>query len=372
MGKRTREAEAPRRNTLGQADKNHTLNLMVAGASGQGKSTFVNNLLFEFGGDKFDIGGKRTEREDWLNNPSTFKYTTDKKRVNGSGKGCYETVTYTVQDTPGYGDGFNVEEQVFDIVNHVIQQQYDFYDQRQRRVPDDNVDDTRIDACLYFINPHRFQDIDLHFLTALAKAVSIIPIIAKADSMTRDELHEYKQHVWDKIKDKGIQDKDTALFDNMTQTEELFATHGFEMLKGELKLEHMTFEGKSCTETDASTVTDASDKGARLSPFAVICHKEKNTATGKYWPKREYPWGIAESFKPAHCDFFFLKKLLLEAGFGNLRKRTHMLWQLYRQKLESQYFWTKAYQSISNALWQPARTTQNIPYDQPPAKRRRL
>jgi len=348
----------PQAAKVSDADQHYKLNLMVAGASGQGKSTFINNLLFEFQGRSVDIGGKPTSRKEWLVDPLKFRYETDIQQCNVGGPG-YETVSYTVQDTPGYGDGFNVEAQIFDIVNYVIGCQYNYYQQRQNFVPDNEIEDKRIDACLFFINPHRFQEIDLSFLKELSKVANIIPVIAKADSMLRTELHEYKTLIWDQIRDEG----GNELYQSMLATEELFQTNGWSQLGKKLQGKHLTRNKKPCSSVQ--------EKGGKLTPFAVICHKDKNPRM-PYAPKRVYPWGAAESFNCDHCDFFFLKTLLLEASFGNLKARTKTMYQRYVQRMKQRWLLKKASDYICNMFLQPICDTANIPYDKPPAKRRKV
>ena len=47
--------------------------------------------------------------------------------------------------------------------------------------------DTRIHCCLYFIAPHRMKRIDVEFITTLSEYVVVVPVIAKADTMTQSE-----------------------------------------------------------------------------------------------------------------------------------------------------------------------------------------
>jgi septin family protein len=57
--------------------------------------------------------------------------------------------------------------------------------------------DTRIHCCLYFINPtgHSLRPIDLIVMKKLSEVVNVVPVIAKADSLTLEERESFKEKV---------------------------------------------------------------------------------------------------------------------------------------------------------------------------------
>ena len=59
------------------------------------------------------------------------------------------------------------------------------------------IQDTRIHCCLYFINPtgHSLRPIDVIVMKKLSEVVNVVPVIAKADSLTLDERESFKQKV---------------------------------------------------------------------------------------------------------------------------------------------------------------------------------
>ena len=60
------------------------------------------------------------------------------------------------------------------------------------------VEDTRVHACLYFISPigHGLKPLDLEVMLDLQDIVNIVPVIAKSDSFTSEELRKFKQNVF--------------------------------------------------------------------------------------------------------------------------------------------------------------------------------
>lgn len=58
--------------------------------------------------------------------------------------------------------------------------------------------DTRVHCCLYFIAPsgHGLKPLDVEFMQRLGDKVNIIPVIAKADTMTPEECKDFKEQVF--------------------------------------------------------------------------------------------------------------------------------------------------------------------------------
>ena len=58
-----------------------------------------------------------------------------------------------------------------------------------------NIVDQRVHCCLYFIPPygHGLRQIDLEFLKRLQYKVNLVPVIGKADTLTKPEVC-YRNH----------------------------------------------------------------------------------------------------------------------------------------------------------------------------------
>ena len=65
----------------------------------------------------------------------------------------------------------------------------------KRTAPLAQDDDPRVDVCIYFLSPHRVKPIDLKFMTELSALAPVVPVLAKADSMTTDELQHFRSGV---------------------------------------------------------------------------------------------------------------------------------------------------------------------------------
>lgn len=101
----------------------------------------------------------------------------------------------TICDTVGYGDQINKDDSFKSLVDH-IDQQFEAYLQEELKIKRSisAYHDSRIHACLYFICPtgHGLKSLDLVCMKKLDTKVNIIPIIAKADTISKTELQKFK------------------------------------------------------------------------------------------------------------------------------------------------------------------------------------
>ena len=202
-------------------------------------------------------------------------------------------VNLTVIDTPGFGDYVNNRESWMPIVDF-IDDQHESYMRQEQQPQRESKLDLRVHACLFFIRPtgHTLKPLDIEIMKRLGTRVNLIPIIAKADTLTPDDLARFKQRVNEVIVAQNIR----VYSPPIEQDDEASAEH-------------------------AKTLINAM-------PFALIgSTQEVTTADGRTVKGREYLWGVAEVENEDHCDFKKLRSLLI---------RTHML-DLIATSEESHY-----------------------------------
>lgn len=102
----------------------------------------------------------------------------------------------SVIDTPGFGDFVNNDDSWRPIVEN-IEQRFDTYLEAENKVNRSNIVDNRIHACVYFIQPtgHSLKPLDIEVMRRLHTKVNLIPVIAKADTLTDEEVALFKQRV---------------------------------------------------------------------------------------------------------------------------------------------------------------------------------
>merc|ERR1712071_572961 len=113
----------------------------------------------------------------------------------------------TVTDTPGFGDHIDNTD-CWQPALEYIDDQYEKYlieEQNPNRMR--STVDTRIHCCLYFIPPtgHSLRPLDLEVLKRLHKVVNVIPVIAKADTLTLEERHEFKCNIQRDLKEHEVE-----------------------------------------------------------------------------------------------------------------------------------------------------------------------
>lgn len=78
-----------------------------------------------------------------------------------------------------------------------IENRYEDYLNAESRVNRKAVLDSRVHCCLYFVAPsgHGMKALDIELMKKLHDKVNIIPVIAKADTLTPEECAHFKKQV---------------------------------------------------------------------------------------------------------------------------------------------------------------------------------
>ncbi|XP_026051146.1 septin-2A-like isoform X3 [Carassius auratus] len=268
--------------------KGFVFNLMVVGESGLGKSTLVNSL---FHTNLYMDRCMPGVSEKIARTVSVTKNTIDivEEGVN---------LRLTVIDTPGFGDAINNHES-WKAAVHYVDQEMEKYRKNEIGLNRKNITDNRVHCCLYFISPHGhgLKPIDVNFMKALDQKVNIVPVLAKADSLTPKETSNMKAKILSEIDKFKIRIFQVSECD--TYNEDLF--------------KQQTLEIK------------------RSIPFAVIGSSTVVERNGRRVRARVYPWGTVEVENPSHSDFVHLRNMLIRTHMQDLIHTTHyVLYENYR------------------------------------------
>ena len=202
-------------------------------------------------------------------------------------------------ETPGLGDFVN-NENAWDPILQTIEARFEAYLEQENRVARSKIVDNRVHALLYFIQPtgHALRPIDLEFLSRLHKLVSVIPIIAKSDTVAESELLQFKQRI---LRDLEF--------------------HGIDIVRLPMH-----------PGDDEELVAEAQEIQSRL-PFAIVGSNDLvKTADGRVVRGRAYPWGTVEVDNEEHCDFVKLRQMLIRSNMEDLRELTEERYELFRTR----------------------------------------
>ncbi|KAH8309414.1 hypothetical protein KR059_009240 [Drosophila kikkawai] len=204
----------------------------------------------------------------------------------------------TICDTIGYGDQVNKADSYKALVEYV-DCQFEAYLQEELKIQRSiaSAHDSRVHACLYFICPtgHGLKAMDLACMKQLDTRVNIIPVIAKADTISKSELAGFKERIMDEL--------------------------------GRNKVSIYQFP------IDDETVADTNKSMNGELPFAVVGSTEFVKVAGKLVRARQYPWGSVHIENETHCDFVKLREMLIRTNMEDLRELTHTRhYELFRQR----------------------------------------
>jgi len=235
---------------------------MAAGESGLGKSTLLKSLFSTHHLGQDTTAGESTK--------PTFQVTT--KTLEVEEEGILREITLV--DTPGLGDAVDSSGCSKPLVEF-IDRQFERYLDSSRTGRDWS--DSRVHCLLFFISPYGrgLKPLDLEVMKDLSTRVNIIPLIAKADSLTKTEMENLKVRISEELRVAEIQ----------------------------------IYQPPDSME-------------ARL--FNVCGANALVEVVGKIVRARHYPWGTVEVENPDHCDFAIFRKMLI-SHMENMVQVTHNL-----------------------------------------------
>ncbi|KAJ1033871.1 hypothetical protein NDA16_000079 [Ustilago loliicola] len=270
--------------------KGFTFTAMVVGESGLGKSTLINTLFNTTLYPRKEVPPPHQER------PKTVSIESISSDIEENGV----RLRLNVVDTPGFGDYINNDKSWKPIVDN-IESRFDNYLEQENRVNRNKLQDNRVHACIYFVQPtgHSLRPIDIEFMRRLHQKVNLIPVIAKSDTLTDEEIVAFKQRILNDIAHHKI---------------EIFHAPMYENEDEETMLEIQEIQGKV--------------------PFAVVgSNTEIDTPDGRRVRGRAYPWGVLEVDNEEHCDFVKLRQMLIHTHMEELKEHTNnVLYEKYRSE----------------------------------------
>ncbi|KAG5878483.1 hypothetical protein JTB14_003169 [Gonioctena quinquepunctata] len=248
--------------------KGFEFTLMVVGESGLGKSTLVTSLfLTDLYPERLIPDAVEKLRQTVRLEPSTVEI--EERGVK---------LRLTVVDTPGYGDAIDNRDSFDEIIGY-INQQFERFLKDESGLNRKNIMDNRVHCCFYFISPfgHGLKPLDIEFMKKLHNKVNIVPVIAKADVLTKKEMLKLKKKILDEIAEHGIR----------------------------------IYSLPECDSDEDEEYKEQVRQLKQAVPFAVCGANTELEVRGRKVKGRLYPWGVVEVENPEHCDFIKLRTMLI-------------------------------------------------------------
>lgn len=281
--------------------RNNRLNVLIAGSGGCGKSTLVNALC---GGHEvadpsawLDLSAQQANQP----RPLTLKTYTEDMADSEMG-----SVTLRLVETQGLGDNLDNTQHISDIVKY-IEGQYDEVLAEESRIKrNPRFTDNRVHAVVYMIEPtgHGLREQDISFMSRVGEVANVIPVLAKADSMTPPELLTNKRLIFEDIEHYKIpiyQFVNPQALDLEPQDEE-----EEERLMALRRLHESL-------------------------PLSIVASSKTATINDRPTLVREYPWGMLLVEDPKVSDFSLLREILLLSRMEDLKETTNdYLYERYR------------------------------------------
>ncbi|TFK44276.1 GTP binding protein [Crucibulum laeve] len=264
--------------------------IMVVGASGTGRTTFVNTLC-----ESDVLSHKVCDSPETAHVEEGIKIKPANVELEEDGL----RIALTIVDTPGFGENIDNEHAFQEIMSYLERQYDDILAEQSRIKRNPRFRDNRVHALLYFITPtgHALREIDIELMRRLAPRVNVIPVIGKADSLTPRELKAFKKRVME-----DIDHYDIPIYNFPYDVE----------------------------EDDEESIQDNMELRAML-PFAIVGSEEEIEIDGQLVRARIYPWGVVEVDNPDHSDFVRLRAAILGSHLGDLKSLTEdVLYETYR------------------------------------------
>ncbi|KDQ14552.1 hypothetical protein BOTBODRAFT_109987 [Botryobasidium botryosum FD-172 SS1] len=264
-------------------------NVIVVGQSGLGKSTLINTI---FASHLIDSKG-RLESDEPVRQTTEIQTASHVIVENGV------RLRLNIVDTPGYGDQVNNENCWDPIVKYIKDQHSAYLRKELTAMRDRHIQDTRIHCCLFFINPtgHSLRPIDIIVMKKLMEVVNVVPVIAKADTLTLEERTKFK-----------------------------------ETIRGELLHHSIRLYPFDTDENDEEEV-QLNESIRSIIPFAVVGSERNVIIDGKAVRGRKNRWGVINVEDEQHCEFVHLRNFLTRTHLQDLIETTAQIhYEAFRSK----------------------------------------
>jgi septin family protein len=304
-------------------------------------------------------------------------YTTDKEgdsQVNATKSSFTSHYLETEMDGERVGvtlwDSAGLEKHIIDLqlreMSAFVESKFEetfLEEQKVMRSP--GVKDTHIHCVLLVLDPVRLDSavaasvgsakgamtttggldggLDLQVMRALWGKTTVIPVIAKADTLTAGHMSFLKRAVWDSLKSAKLDPLEALELEGDEEDEDILDEEDEDQVNGDdpsdtdsdVPVPKSKRNGHNRQSSLAAAATNASGDDLPYIPMSILSPDlydlppyAKAPISKKEAQKigRRFPWGFADPYDPEHCDFMRLRDSIFSEWRADLRDLARTKW----------------------------------------------
>jgi septin family protein len=342
-------------------------NILVIGTRGSGKTSFLEFLKTALALPPKKRSRKQEEDEFRLPPPASGGFIPHylESEIDG------ERIGLTLWDSEGLEKNM-VDLQLREMSAFVESKFEETFTEEMKVVRSPGVQDTHIHATFLVLDPSRLDrniaatrswatngyangshaspsrvtgglddDLDLQVMRTLQGKTTVIPVIAKADTITIKHMSVLKKTVWESIKKANLDPLESLGLDEDNGDRTSAIEEESEEEDGATDSERRDLKTPNSDNVMQQASPSASPSSKRHSIQSIRRHKEENKeeeipflplstiSPDLYEPGvvgRQFPWGFANPYDEQHCDFQRLKEAVFSDWRADLREASREQW----------------------------------------------
>lgn len=341
--------------------------ILVIGTAGAGKTSFIEFLKSALALPARKRANKIAEDEFRVPVPASGNFVPNYLETEIDN----ERVGLTIWDSEGL-NGNMIDLQLREMEAFIESKFEDTFSEERKVVRSPGVQDTHIHTVFLLLDPIRLdrnlekarkmsangrqngfhlplkntgagaldEDIELQVMRTLHQKTTVVPVIAKADTITTKHMRVLKRSVWTAIKAANLDPLEA-----LGMEEEVSTPTGTEMVtqfSTPRRDSDTLSQGPQVTPQASPKESPTSTPSRRLSTQSVLKYKASQEepeevpflplsiiSPDPYDPSvvgREFAWGVADPYNEQHCDFERLKESVFSEWRPELRQASKEQW----------------------------------------------
>lgn len=158
--------------------------------------------------------------------------------------------------------------------------------------------------------------LDIQVLRAILGKTTVVPVISKADTVTTSHMAYLKKAVWSSLKRANIDPLEILTLEN--EEEHSSSGSDYENEDGRSKGSESPIHSEKPLESPSAA--------NQVIPFSTLSPDRYSLEYDNEPVGRRFPWGFADPYDLAHCDFVKLKDAVFGDWRSELRVASREVW----------------------------------------------